>query len=383
MFYVLVLLTIFLLYILAEGLTARRSRNQIKYRIHVNGTRGKSTVVHYITILLRHNGINAYGKVTGEIPSIICPNGHIQPIKRRGPARITEQFNITRKVAREKGEALVLECMSIDPELQKMETGFFKPDIYVVTNIKDDHREKLGSDIRNQVIQFVSSVPKDCKLILPDTKNLQPLKRVAQSGGGCWFSPPPLSVDIAKHLPFSIFGENIELASEVVHHLIGTRREENINTLINVVKSKEKIISFDLNNNQVFLNGFSVNDPESATVFLNEWMSRNKISGKAGVVLNTRADRPLRTQSFISWIHDLGSRFRTVIVTGDHMNYAFRKLKKVSHDHNFELVREKSARKIISMVREREKDLELIMGIANLKGNGSEIIEFIKTQDDH
>ena len=49
--------------------------NKIPIRIHVNGTRGKSSVVRLIAAGLREGGLKTFAKTTGTIPRIINEKG--------------------------------------------------------------------------------------------------------------------------------------------------------------------------------------------------------------------------------------------------------------------------------------------------------------------
>ena len=49
----------------------RKALENIPVRIHVNGTRGKSSVTRLIAAGLRESGFNTYAKTTGTTPRII------------------------------------------------------------------------------------------------------------------------------------------------------------------------------------------------------------------------------------------------------------------------------------------------------------------------
>ena len=51
-----------------ESLVHRRCLSKIPYRIHVNGTRGKSSVTRLIAAGLREGGIRTCAKTTGTLP---------------------------------------------------------------------------------------------------------------------------------------------------------------------------------------------------------------------------------------------------------------------------------------------------------------------------
>src|SRR3989442_1283603 len=66
----------------AEFYWYRQSRGKIAIRIHVNGIRGKSSVVRLIAAGLRQGGIRTWAKVTGTLPRLVDENGNDVPIVR-------------------------------------------------------------------------------------------------------------------------------------------------------------------------------------------------------------------------------------------------------------------------------------------------------------
>lgn len=65
--------------------------------VHVNGTRGKSTVSRLIEAGLRAGGLRVFCKTTGTDPMTIDVKGREEPIHRRGKANIKEQIAILRR----------------------------------------------------------------------------------------------------------------------------------------------------------------------------------------------------------------------------------------------------------------------------------------------
>ncbi len=65
-----------------ESWAHRRALNRIPIRIHVNGTRGKSSVTRLIAAGLRAGGIRTCAKTTGTLPRMIMPDGTEYPVFR-------------------------------------------------------------------------------------------------------------------------------------------------------------------------------------------------------------------------------------------------------------------------------------------------------------
>ena len=75
---ILVILVLFVLLLgLVEFKLHSKSLNKIPIRIHVNGSRGKSSVVRLIASGLREGGLKTVAKTTGTSPRIIDENGTV------------------------------------------------------------------------------------------------------------------------------------------------------------------------------------------------------------------------------------------------------------------------------------------------------------------
>ena len=70
--------------------------DKIPIRIHVNGSRGKSSVVRLIASGLRAGALKTFAKTTGTSPRIIDENGDDKYIHRLRSASIGEQISFIR-----------------------------------------------------------------------------------------------------------------------------------------------------------------------------------------------------------------------------------------------------------------------------------------------
>ena len=95
-----------------------RSLAAISLRIHVNGTRGKSSVTRLIAAGLREAGIRTFAKTTGTAPRVIDSEGKDRIIHRLRLPSIGEQTRLLSYFAGEKPDAVVMECMAVQPQYQ-------------------------------------------------------------------------------------------------------------------------------------------------------------------------------------------------------------------------------------------------------------------------
>jgi poly-gamma-glutamate synthase PgsB/CapB len=178
------LLAILMACLLWERRARDRALAAIPIRIHVNGTRGKSTVTRLVAGALREAGIRTVAKTTGTAPRIILPDGSERSVRRRAPASIREQLWLLREAHRLGAEAVVVECMAVDPDLQAVcEAQMIRSTIGVVTNVRLDHAEVMGRTLDEVAQALASTVPRGGTLVVGPTAGAGCLDGLAASHG--------------------------------------------------------------------------------------------------------------------------------------------------------------------------------------------------------
>src|SRR5512135_1065855 len=169
LFIALVLLALGLL----EVARVRRARSGIPIRIHVNGTRGKSSVVRLIAGGLRESGIRTCAKTTGTLARMILPDASEYPVFRPGGANVIEQVRIVSAAASYDAQAIVVECMALQPQLQYLcESRFLKATHGVITNARADHLDVMGPEEKDVALALAGSTPLKAKLFTAENRHL-------------------------------------------------------------------------------------------------------------------------------------------------------------------------------------------------------------------
>ena len=106
--------------LVVERYVTSRARARIPIVVHVNGTRGKSSVTRLIAAGLRAGGVRTWAKVTGTLPRLIDEDGQDVPIVRHSPASISEQRAVVVAASAAGVQALVVECMALKPVYQRV-----------------------------------------------------------------------------------------------------------------------------------------------------------------------------------------------------------------------------------------------------------------------
>ncbi|MGL4862845.1 poly-gamma-glutamate synthase PgsB, partial [Cetobacterium sp.] len=171
---------IFFIKLIYEKISLEKARKKIKIVIHVNGIRGKSTVSRLIDAGLRDGKKRVFTKVTGTEPKYIDIDNQEKYIKRIGKANIREQIKTIKKAAKCKVEILILECMAVKPELQKIsEEKIVRADIGVITNVRYDHLDEMGESLEEITNSLCNMVPQNGILVTGEKKNLDIIKEKA------------------------------------------------------------------------------------------------------------------------------------------------------------------------------------------------------------
>ncbi len=376
------LATILGLLLLETGLL-RRWRNCIPLRVHVNGTRGKSSVVRFIAAGLRAGGRRPFAKITGVRPTLILPAGEESLLRRRGPARVQEQLSMVRRAASTGADALVLECMSILPEYQQLERHILRPHVYVLTNIRNDHREEMGRTIEEQAEAMCDAIPENGVVVTAEEDHLALIRRYTNQRRSRLI--PVRGEDVQDlSLPEGTLPINVALALAVCE-ACGIQRKVALEGIHDeVLRQGRQEYRLTVNGRALrFVNGFAVNDAPSASGFIRHWRGVTKVDGLVVIVLNTRADRPLRTKDLSAWI---GSepKISQVILTGTHIPYAQRQLERAGmrRERIHRFAAKDVARPIDAFARVVRNE-ELVVGLGNIAGDGFALLDSLEEGSRH
>jgi poly-gamma-glutamate synthase PgsB/CapB len=371
----LVLLVLVLVLLVLETVYVGRSVRRISLRIHVNGTRGKSSVVEYIAAGLRASGYRTMAKITGVQPTVILPDGTRQLLPRHGPARVQEQLRVIASASRQSADVLILECMSVKPELQILEGTVFRPHIAVLTNIRDDHLEQIGSTPEERLAAYRSALPSHATIVTADRRHLDSITATAVTKGSSLARPDELSPLERSLLPRFVIEENIGMALTVCR-MAGADRQTAFDAMLSFAKEKQsELFEWRAGSSRVrFLNCFAANDTvstgERLDLYLRDGGNRHE---EIIVLLNTRADRPLRSALFAAWCATL-PKLQKVIVTGSHIPRTRKALLRSGVDEDRVTVweGENTARAREELDRLITGDT-LVIGVGNIAGAGVEL----------
>ena len=150
-----------------------RYLQSIPIRIHINGTRGKSSVARLIAAGLRSGGLKTLCKTTGSEAKLIIKDSQEINIKRGCIPNIIEQCKVIEFAKKNQAEVLVVECMALKPDLQAYsELAMVKATHGVITNSGPDHLDVMGPTEYDVAKALAGTVPVKGKLYTNEKKYL-------------------------------------------------------------------------------------------------------------------------------------------------------------------------------------------------------------------
>jgi len=320
-----VLLIVFIIasiYGLIEFFFHQKRIYSIPIRIHINGTRGKSSVTRLVGAALREGGIQTITKVTGTYPRLILENGCEVAIYRKASANIIEQLSIIKFASKRKTQAIVMECMAIQPQYQWItETKMLHSTISVITNVRLDHIDVMGYTLPEIAQALGNTIPRKQHLFTAEKLLFSNLKEVSEKRKTMIHLADDHSVSEEEMKGFTYIEhkENVALALAVSEHL-GIDRKVALTGMYKAVPdagslklSRVNVFQKKIN----FFNAFAANDPQSTLMIWEKIKLEIGLRGVKIILLNTRQDRLDRAKQLTGLMgSELNDEFDYLILIG-------------------------------------------------------------------
>jgi poly-gamma-glutamate synthase PgsB/CapB len=286
-----------------ETFLHRRRLARIPYRLHVSGTRGKSSVTRLVAAGLRSAGVPTLAKTTGTLARVILPDGHEVPVFRPLGANIIEQTRIVRLAAEVGARALVIECMALQPYLHWLsESKLVRGTHGIITNARADHLEVMGPGEADVAKCLAGMIPVRGKLFTAERRHLSILADAAKDRGTQLFAVDDDDLAAVKDEWLTAFRytehrENMALAFKVLADL-GVTPEQALPGMWTASPDpgvlSTHVVDF-FGRRIIFVNAFAANDPESTGRIWEMCKAAHPDRDRIVAVFNMRADRPART----------------------------------------------------------------------------------------
>jgi len=383
--------------LLIAGLTAygihesrrhNRTLRRIPIRVHVNGTRGKSSVTRLIAGGLRAGGIRTFAKTTGTMARMIYPDDSEVDVYRVGRPNIIEQIRIVRRAVEVDAEALVIECMAVSPDLQPVtELRLIQSTVGVITNVRADHLDVLGPTVEDAARALALTLPLGGPAFTTERKRWGILQDEARRRHAALHLVDGADIADGELEGFSYIehAENVALALAVCAHF-GVERSTALRGMHAARPDPGVLHRYFLHvggKEIQFVNAFAANDPDSTRIIWRRLGHDRAMPGVERIVLaNCRNDRPQRSGQIAELVaRDLPSEH--VVLSGE--GTALVAIRAAAHGLPRERLSDLGGMRPEG-VYERVLDLierrGVVFGIGNIVGLGEEIVLHFKNRAD-
>jgi len=389
--FVVIIMALFIavaLYLYIEYRVHTHNLNSIPIRIHVNGTRGKSSVTRLIAGALRENGLKVYAKTTGTLPRMIMENGSEYPIYRPGGANIIEQLRIVSLAANNRADVMVIECMAVHPYLQSItELKFIKATHGVITNARADHLDVMGPTEKDVALALLGTVPREGKLFTAEMDYIEEFKKTCKDRKSELFAVTQLEIESITDEDMAGFNyvehkENVALILKVCDSL-NVPRDVAYRGMWNSQQDPGALSEHEIQffgRKIMFVNGFAANDPESSERIWRLALETHREFDRKIMIISTRADRPDRSkqlvEAFVKW--PPADRY---VLMGSGVYLLFRKAVANRVDPSRVVYAEGlPANEIFEEIIAISGQSALVMGIGNIVGPGMELVKYFRNR---
>ena len=359
-----------------------KSLSLIPLRIHVNGTRGKSSVTRLVAAGLREGGLRTFAKTTGTAPRVIDSEGKDRIIHRLRLPSIGEQVRLLKYFSVQKPDAVVIECMAVQPQYQWIaEHKMVKSHIGVITNVRPDHLDEMGPTEEDVAYSLCNTVPVNSVLITGEDQKPDILREVAKQNSTRFIKSDESSIQKKELDGFSYMEHpsNIAVALDVCKQ-VGVNRSTALKGMHKVQPDAGALVAWNLdidNKNVRFVNGMAANDPVSTLQIWN-FISERFVTNEETtcIFFNSRDDRPVRTRQMIELTFEK-IKPDYFFIRGDKVKKIIDTFGKTSLKTSIDIIGlEQPLEDVISSMKNLPNK-SLVYAIGNQVGAGQEILENI------
>ena len=385
-----ILLGIVIVFLLSEYRIHDRNLNSIPVRIHVNGTRGKSSVTRLIAAGLRGAGIKTYAKTTGSVPRVITDDGTEYPVFRPAGANIIEQVRIVSFAARQGAHALVIECMALQPVLQFLaEAKLIRATHGVITNARPDHLDLMGPTERDVSLALLGTTPYKARLFTCERDYPEDFEAACEDRETDLIVVQEeeirsVSREDMHPFPYVEHKENVALALKVCASL-GVSRQTALQGMWTAVPDVGAMQEFRLTffgRELFFVNGFAANDPESSETIWRIALERHERLERKIMVINTRADRPDRSKQLGEAIPGWPPAHKYLVIGSGTYRLVKTAINRGVHPSLILNAEGSTVERVFEETVRISGRSAMIMGIGNIASPGLELVTYFQNRAD-
>ncbi len=295
---------------------------------------------------------------------------------------IGEQKEVMKETVERGANAIVSECMAVNPDYQIIfQEELLQANIGVIVNVLEDHMDVMGPTLDEIAEAFTATIPYNGHLVITDSEYTDFFKEKAAERNTevIIADNSKITDEYLRKFEYMVFPDNASLALGVAQAL-GIDEETAFKGMLNAPPDPGAMRILPLLSTKEpghFVNGFAANDASST---LNIWKRVKEIgypTDEPIVIMNCRADRVDRT---IQFANDVLPYIKTkeLILIGETTEPIVRAYEegKIPADtlHDLEY---KSTDEIMDVLKTRMQN-RVIYGVGNIHGSAEPLIEKIQ-----
>jgi poly-gamma-glutamate synthase PgsB/CapB len=366
----------------------RRRLQRIPTRIHVNGTRGKSSVTRLIAAGLRSGGMAVCAKTSGALARVILPDGREYPVYRPAKPNVIEQVRIVSAAASFGAEVLVVECMALQPQLQWLsESKLVRATHGIITNARADHLDVMGPETQDVARALAGMVPRGGELLTAERDHLETLAAACRDRGTELVAVGPEEMGLVTAAELERFSyvehaENVAVALRLCTSL-GVDRETALTGMWAAEPDPGAATEHELElfgRTIQFVNGFAANDPESSELIWTLAQKRHPQLRRRVAVFNCRFDRPDRSRQLGAACAAWTQADHYVLVGTGTLLFARAAVQAGLDGRRIIVAEDQDAHEVLETIIGVCGRSTLVMGMGNISGIGIELLRLLRNR---
>lgn len=375
-------------YGIIERILHERALARIPVRIHVNGTRGKTSVVRLIAAGLRAAGKRVCAKTSGSFAAIIDAEGREYPIHRMSQPNIIEQVRIIDKLSKVDPDVLVVECMALQPHFQSLtELQMIRSTHGVITNARADHLDIMGPTSQDVALALAGTTAVGAELFTADREYIEVFAAAAKDRATSLHQVTPDEVEridetVLRRFRYAEHAENIALALRVCAAL-GVARETALQgmTELEPEAGATRLSWVDFfGRDLLFVQAFSANDPASTEMIWEQTIQKHGEGRRKIAVVNCRIDRPDRSRQFAEVMGSWSPADAYVVIGIGTLIFVRGAARDGVPVHRITMLEGASLDEIVEVLLDLGGDRALIVGMCNIYGAGYELARYFQNR---
>lgn len=375
-------------YGIVERFVHERALARIPVRIHVNGTRGKTSVVRLIAAGLRAAGKRVCAKTSGSFAVIIDPEGREYPLRRVSRPNIIEQVRVIEKLSRHNPDVLVVECMALQPHFQSLsELRMIRSTHGVITNARADHLDIMGPTNRDVALALAGTTAVGGEIFTAEREHLDILASAAHDRGT---SLHELTVDDVERIDESVLGrfrytehpENVALALRVCESL-GVGRDTALEGMValdpETGATRLSWVDF-FGRDILFVQAFAANDPLSTELIWERMVAKHGEGRRTIAVINCRIDRPDRSRQFAEAVASWSPADAYVVTGIGTLLFVRGAARHGVPDHRITMLEGATTDEVVEVLLDLGGSKSLIVGMCNIYGAGYDLARYFQNR---